>query len=326
MNTHELFLNFNSKIELADSKRAKLKKNRNALRDRVRKHFETKGWAKPRFHSQGSFVLNTNLNPIRKRTDSGDCLEEYDLDDGVYFICSEEERKQPSTYHTRLKNAVDGHATDVQDKTTCVRVIYADGHHIDLPSYWLEKEGDVPQLAHLSKGYIESDPKAFKEWVEEHFSASGNAEQLRRMIRYLKAWKNYRESENARVKIPSGFVLTILACEHFCPNDRDDVAFEQTLSAIKFALNEDFCCYRPTVPTHEDLLEEFSKEKLMSELNKLMNQVYNALNGVNQEDAATYWREVFGDRFPKGDSETKTAGDRSNNPMRVKVSRPWRSY
>ena len=98
MNTHKLFSDFNSIIQLKDSKIAKLKTNRNALRDRIRTYFKEHNWDAPRFYSQGSFSLGTNLNPIKKVTD-GDVKEEYDLDDGVYFICPKEERKEPVTYH-----------------------------------------------------------------------------------------------------------------------------------------------------------------------------------------------------------------------------------
>lgn len=322
MNTHALFLQFHEKIELTESKKLKLTQNRDALRDKIRGHFAEKGWAEPKFYSQGSFVLGTNLNPIKDE----DGREEYDLDDGVYFICPEEDRKQPSTYHTRIKNAVGEHTTKVQDKTTCVRVIYADGHHIDLPSYWLESDGDVPQLAHLSKGYIESDPQAFKFWVEEQFLASGNAEQLRRMIQYLKAWKDFRQTENAQVKIPSGFVLTILACDHFSANDGDDVSFAQMVEAITSALSDNFSCFRPTVPTDEDLLEGWDKDELICELARLALRANSAVNAVNEEDAALQWREVFGTRFPKGEGETENTTRFPDEPARIKVSRPWQSY
>ncbi len=86
MDTHNLFSDFNSQIKLSLSKISKLKSNRKALRDKIRAHFKEKTWDTPKFYSQGSFPLETNLNPIKKTTDDGDVKEEYDLDDGVYFI------------------------------------------------------------------------------------------------------------------------------------------------------------------------------------------------------------------------------------------------
>ncbi|WP_135604190.1 cyclic GMP-AMP synthase DncV-like nucleotidyltransferase [Methanococcoides sp. NM1] len=326
MNTHTLFLNFDSAVRLNDSKISKLKSNRKALRDKVSNYFKDNGWDTPNFYSQGSFPLKTNLNPIKKITDDGDVKEEYDLDDGVYFICPRSDRKEPSTYHDRIKKAVDDHAESVVDKNTCVRVVYADGHHIDLPSYWVEKNGDIPQLAHKSKGYIDSDPKAFKEWVDDNISNANSNGQLRRVIRHLKAWKNYRENKNSSLKLPSGFILTILACRNFSNNSRDDLAFKNTIESIKKALDLSFTCYRPTVPTNEELLASYSKDSTLEELRKLVSNAQGAIDSDCEKEASEYWRRTFGDRFPLGkeNSEISTQSD-SYSAIRTKVSSPWLS-
>ncbi|MDK2911651.1 MAG: hypothetical protein PWR29_608 [Methanolobus sp.] len=326
MNTHNLFLNFDSIIRLNDSKISKLKSNRKALRTRVSNYFKDNDWDIPNFYSQGSFPLNTNLNPIIKRTADGDVKEEYDLDDGVYFMCSELDRKEPATYHDRIKKAVEGHAESVIDKNTCVRVVYSDGHHIDLPSYWLEKEGDIPQLAHKSKGYIDSDPKAFKEWVDDNISNANSNGQLRRIIRYLKAWKNYRENQNSSLKLPSGFILTILACKNFSNEARDDLAFKNTVECVKNALDLSFTCYRPTVPTNEDLLDSYSKESILKELGKLVSNAQEAIDSDCEKEASEYWRQAFGDRFPLGkENDKKSTQSNSHSAIRTKVSPPWLS-
>jgi hypothetical protein len=324
MNTHNLFSDFDKTIRLNDSKMAKLKSNRKALRDKIRAHFKTNDWETPKFYSQGSFPLNTNLNPIKKTTSDGDVKEEYDLDDGVYFICQESDRKEPATYHDRIKKAVDGHADSVVDKTTCVRVIYADGHHIDLPSYWLEKDGNTPQLTHKSKGFIDSDPKAFKDWVDSKISNANSNGQLRRIIRYFKAWKDYRENKNTSLKLPSGFILTILACQNFSKNDRDDLAFKKTAEAIKTALKASFTCYRPTVPTNEELLQDYSKDTVLKELGDLINNAQEALDSDCEKKASDFWRKVFGDRFPLGNEKDDNSTKSTNSQItRTKVSAPW---
>lgn len=326
MNTHKLFVDFDKKIRLVDSKINKLKTNRKELRNKVRSYFKEKNWDTPKFYSQGSFPLNTNLNPIKKTTDDGDVKEEYDLDDGVYFICSESDRKESSTYHDRIKKSVDGHAESVIDKTTCVRVVYADGHHIDLPSYWLEKNGNTPQLAHKSKGYIDSDPKAFKDWVDKKISNANSNGQLRRIIRYLKAWKNYRENTNKSLKLPSGFILTILAYKHFKKNSGDDLSFKETSEAIQATLEYSFTCFRPTVPTNEDLLSDYSKGTVINELKTLTDNAQKALDSECEKEASEYWRKVFGDRFPLGKEKNEKAYSSTTQSNRTMVNSPWVSY
>ena len=109
MNTHNEFMEFNSKVRLLQSKRDKLKIHRKSLRQRIRDFFAGKEWQVPKFASQGSFPLKTNINPIRTTDESGDVIEEYDLDDGVYFVCSLDERETAGRYHSQILEAVGGH-------------------------------------------------------------------------------------------------------------------------------------------------------------------------------------------------------------------------
>lgn len=317
MNTHKLFEQFNRTIKLSDSKRQKLKNSRSALRGRIHKFFDEKGWKKPEFHPQGSFPLQTNLNPIRVE-ENGHIKEKYDMDDGVYFISSESDRKTPETYHSRIKKAVEGHASNIIDKNACVRVVYADGHHIDLPSYWLEDENSVPQLAHKSEGFIYSDPVEFMDWVEEKISETNSIGQLRRIIRYLKAWKDYRENKNSSLRLPAGFILTILACTHYKESDRDDLALCDTVEAITNELYWNFVCHRPTTPKGEELLGKYNAEKILLEFEGFARSAQRAIDSDCGEESSKYWRKEFGDRFP--------LGSKSKKSFRTNVERPWISF
>jgi hypothetical protein len=204
--------------------------------------------------------------------------------------------------------------------------MYTDGHNIDLPAYWIATEEDTPRLAHKSKGFIESDPKAFKAWVDDKISTANSNGQLRRMIRYFKAWKNYRENENSNLLLPSGFILTILVCTNFCKNDRDDLSFQQIADAIKNMLDTKFACYRPTIPTDEELLIDYSKDIVMNEMTSLLNNALKALESGCEKVTSEFWQKVFGDRFPLGkeedDDDNQTKKSKSD---RVVVSAPWLS-
>ena len=323
MNTHKLFKQYDGVIKLADSKKGKLKTNRKALREKIEKYFGEKCWGKPEFKSQGSFPLDTNLNPIKKTTEDGEDKEEYDLDDGVYVYSSEEDRKTTATYHKRIMDAVEGHAADEIDKTTCVRVVYADGHHIDLPCYWSVEKDDAPQLAHKSKGFIDSDPSEFKSWVDQKISNADSSGQLRRMIRYFKGWKNHREVTNSNLNLPSGFIWTILICENFVKDDRDDLAFKETLQKIKELLDSSYACYRPTTPSGEELLCNYPQNTVISELQKVYDNACAAIDSDCEEKSSDFWRKVFGERFPLG--KQKVAKEGRSIVSNSSVSAPWRS-
>jgi Second Messenger Oligonucleotide or Dinucleotide Synthetase domain len=317
-NCHNLFSEFNSTIKLADSKKKSLKKSRKSLRDKIRKYFdeEKKGEIKPKFTSQGSFVLDTIVEPIPKveENDVKKTLLNYDMDDGVYFIGDINERKSVQTYHIWIIDAIEGHTqTGLIDKNTCVRTEYADGHHIDMPIYFKE-EGKTPELAHKAKGWIESDPKAFQNWFEG------------KVVRYLKAWSNYRETQRTDKPMVSGFILTILAANHYCANDRDDIALKETLILIKAKLDASFICYRPTVPTNEDLLASYNhKDYFMECLQKFIDSASTALKEPNQKKSCEHWQKHFGDRFPcdlakDEDEEEKLSASFIST---ASASRPW---
>ena len=63
---HDLFLNYGSKLILTSARITSLKKSRKELRKKVDKYFDEnkKNEIKPKFYSQGSFVMETIINPI----------------------------------------------------------------------------------------------------------------------------------------------------------------------------------------------------------------------------------------------------------------------
>lgn len=198
----------------------------------------------------------------------------------------------------------------------------------------MEKEGDIPQLAHKSKGFIESDPQAFSNWVKEKLRLANQRQsgQLLRLIRFAKAWKNFRETQNSSLRLPSGFLLTILFCEEYVSADCDDTSLKRTLERIYSRLENKYECKRPTTPIDEDLLEKYSKDSFLPELMKFRDWATEA-NTLDCEKAASeFWRKCFGDRFPlgqeiKNDSNaTPLIAVQSTELKSVKPSRPYYAY
>jgi len=301
---HKEYHKFNKTIRLDDSKKESLIKSRNAVRKAIKSWFKNNkpDEIQPKFHSQGSMEMNTTINPIPETDGDGNELLKYDLDDGVYFIGEEDQRKGIETWHNWIFDAVDNHTNQPSiRKATCVRVVFADGHHIDLPIYFMEDES--PELAHKIKRWLESDPKAFYKWFND---AATKNPQLRKNIRFLKAWKNYRETQNTNLKLPSGFELTILATNNLVVDDNDDVAFLKTIKAIKASLDEKFECIRPTTPEGEDVFADYSdtrKSDFLTRLDNLISACEKASAETNTKAACEYLRKQFGDRFPLGKDE-----------------------
>lgn len=307
---HKEFTNFNKDIRLDANKKEGLIKSRRELRRKVKKWFQENkpNELQPKFASQGSFEMNTTINPIPTYDEDGNQQLRYDLDDGIYFIEIEggENRKPIQTWHDWVYNAVDPHTNqDTIRKTTCIRVVFADGHHIDLPIYY--KKEDLIELAHRSKSWIESDPKAFFQWFNELKNL-----QLERIVRYLKGWKDYRELNNSLLKLPSGFELTILAANNYVEDDNDDVAFRETIRKINNELNSfnGFKCIRPTTPEGEDVFKGYSesrKTNFLNTLSSLLKDLDKANEEVNFKKASEILiNNQFGNRFPLGEDKNES--------------------
>jgi hypothetical protein len=304
---HKEYISFNSEIKLNEPRKIKLKASRKEIRKKIRKWFsENKpDELQPKFYGQGSFEMNTIINPIPTEDENGNKCLKYDLDYGIYFIVDgvDNIRKAIETYHDWVYKSVENHTNQPpKRKNTCVRVVFADGHHIDLPIYY--KENEIPELAHKGKGWIESDPKEFFEWFN---NKAKNNQQLRRIVRYLKAWKDYRETSNTNLKLPSGFILTILAVNNYVDDDSDDQAFLETLQSIKADLDNNFECYRPTTPKDEDLFSEYletRKTDFLTNLANLIQACEKANDEENFKSASEHLRKQFGDRFPHGKDES----------------------
>src|SRR5690606_28090049 len=251
---------FDGVVKLTPSKKESLKTSSKNLRTRIQNWFKENKpkELQPKFHSQGSMKMNTSINPIVEYDEEGNKLYKYDLDDGIYFVEKEGENNRQSidTWHDWVFQSVDGYTSKTPiRKTTCIRVVFSDGHHIDLPIYYNDEE---IELAHRSKGWILSDPKAFYQWFNNEKKEKFRLEAI---VRCLKAWKNFRENKNSNLKLPSGFELTILATNNYVDKDNLDDAFRLTVKAILETLNEKFECFRPTTPDDEDLFQSYSQTR-----------------------------------------------------------------
>lgn len=289
---HKEFTTFHGQIALTYRKKEYLRKSRDVIRDRIRKYFrDNLKVALPKFHGQGSYAMGTIINPLD---------DEFDIDDGVYLQHldknDDSEWPTPETVHRWLVNATDGHTKEKPiDKRTCVRVQYAGQYHIDLPIY-AKLYNDFLLAEKGAKGWHRSDPKALTEWFIENVKQHG--EQLRRIVRYLKAWANFQSGR--RGKMPSGLILTVLAARNFLPNERDDVSFADTACAISSAVNFVFCVYNP-VDSYEDLtarLTDEQKARFQEVISELASDAAIAVDADDREEAYKLWKRQLGDRFP----------------------------
>lgn len=315
-NCHPQFVDFNSIISLTDDRKKKLKTSRKELRDLVKKDFEEnhEGEILPKFSAQGSSEMKTGINPIvRVISEQGQekRVTKYDTDDGIYFIGQLKDRKSVYVYHTWIWDAVNGHTgIPPVDKNTCVRTLFSDGHHIDQPIYFFDKDANMhPWLAHKKHDWILSDPQEFYQWLNNHAEKN---EQLRRLVKYLKAWCDYQNFEDNSKKMPTGFIMTIWAVDNFCANDRDDVALKNTLDQIHYKLAINFQCLRPTTPMYENVMDGYSYQTyFMDKLKAFVDVAKQAVNETNPKNACYKWQKHLGSRFSCSTARDEDDGAKS---------------
>jgi len=317
-NCNEIFTHYNKVIRLSEDNRNKLIIVRDSLRERMKKGFMVipdKNGHELDFQSQGSFVMDTIITPIS---------DDFDLDDGVYFqgALSREKRQKPEVFHDWVKKSIGEYdkVEKIEDKATCVRVKYKDGFHIDIPIYYADNFV-APDLANTKQGWMVSSPVEFIAWFEEKAKSGFEkaylyerlkyAEpyekwlsdvrkkdtQLRRIVRYLKAWGDTKKDD-----MPPGIIMTILAAENFCENERDDIALRDTLISIKGWLERNnYKCPRPTTPEGEDLFESMKINEInyfKNALSSFVTSANQAIESNNQKEACLKWQQHLGYRFP----------------------------
>lgn len=297
-NLHNDFTKFNSTIKLSTGRKERINTSREAVRKRIRNYFTNElGVTQPKFHTQGSFAINTALNPLDDN--------QVDLDDGMYLTHLKEDPSEwisPQEAHDLVKEAVSGHTQDeVEDKPSCVRVVYRSFYHLDLPIYVLH-EGKA-MLAHTKEDrWIHSDAKEFRDW----FYSSRKDEQTSRIIRYLKAWRDYTGVDLKSIAI------TVFVIQFFrYTSDRDDLTLRDTVANGLKIIERDRSLYEPVAP-EKDLWGEYSKKKmdvLLDAFRQLHLDVSDAIEASSSERAGAILKEVFGDRFPdppkSGNSKAK---------------------
>lgn len=314
---------------------------RNCLRSGIPRVLSANGYSEdvpqPRFFTQGSWAYKTLNSPARDLqqadVDDGCYLP-------LSFVS---QTKRPSTATTVFFAAAEEALMPlveekqwklVTDKPTCIRIVIADYAHIDIPLYaipdeefvllkasmeqygfdsiseavlrseqdtWTALPADKVLLAHRECNWMPSDPRPVKEWFLGEVDAKG--EQFRRVVRYLKAFRDWQWPSGG----PSSILLMAAAAPLFEKRDRrDDLALLDVVAALPARL-------RAGVNNPVDDAESLTTRlgyagveeaaKAFEEFEKVLR---GAIDAGSSSQACIWMQSEFGPRFP-------------NEPTRVKV-------
>lgn len=269
------------------------------------------------YFNQGSYDLATGVEPLPE--------EDYDIDVGIIFNFPKSAYK-PVEVKEWVYKALNTGSRTVEIKRPCVRVQYhyngAKWFHIDLAIYSVDKDYWGNESNHIAKGFIGSsedkkiwelsEPFRLKELLKSKITDSSDREQFRRVIRYLKRWKDYNFSSTVAGR-PTGIALTA-CCYNLFMAQKDYIysfytyqyndlrALQNVVSGIigMFAWNNQISVKLPVQP-YNDLFEKMSTNQMTSMKTKLItlrDTLSYAANEFYPSNACARLQKVFGDDFP----------------------------
>ncbi|GHV06607.1 hypothetical protein FACS189485_15410 [Spirochaetia bacterium] len=329
---------FIKKITPDNEQTAKIIEAKNKIRDYLRveiaKAIKIKAniIVAPRFLSQGSAVYKTRNKPCSVPP------QQMDHDLGCYLpLTIVKETGRPITAAQTFFDIVDSSLEQLvrnehwvridMRKKTCSRVIIDNEIHIDVPLYsipdtefetirenmdstalfsnsirksidnWTALDSSKVLLAHRTQGWKESDPRELNDYFRKTFQEKGD--QLRRISRYLKAWRDFNWSDGG----PSSIYLMIMADEILSAEvpERDDLALLNTLSGIYERLIDDsFQVRNPTDSKEIIEISDTDRDKLKKISAQFKNDLDAAIknSSISDEDACKLIRKHLGGRFP----------------------------
>lgn len=294
----------------------------------------------PRFFTQGSWAYKTlnspaHLPPQQSDVDDGAYLpisflkgsKRPSAASAIFFAAAEE------ALHRLVETKRSENWKLVTDKPTCIRIEISAIAHIDIPLYsipddeyqtleraaytygydslmdavnvrradsWTTLPSGEVLLAHREEDWIASDPRPLKDWFVDEVEAKG--EQLRRVVRYLKAFRDWQWRNGG----PSSILLMAIAAPLFTKMDRrDDLALLEVLKGLPAALRKGVS---NPVNDDESLSGRLPADELEAAAEKFeMFEDYlnGAVNASDQTTACNWMISMFGPRFP-------------NRPTRIK--------
>lgn len=327
------FESFHESIKLSDGSEI-LREKRDIIVKRLTDKMPEAAKSYTRFN-QGSYAMKTGIKPLDGN---------YDIDLGLFFEMAKDDVKTPVEAKKWVYDALVGHTASVIMKQPCVTVTYTAGYHIDVTIYASKNDdGKVylakGKLASSSENYSwdESNPKELISKIREKYTDHQDRKQFRRLVRYLKRWKDFQFKDSAYGK-PTGIALTSMIYHYMAVKTeiidafsgekkyRDGDALIHLLEVFLLTFTTKweekdgklveypYAEIKLPVAPYPNLLQKMSLNQIKvfkEKLEKLRDCLLDAKAEVDISDGATILRKQFGDDFPV---PSKDPGKRANAP------------
>lgn len=340
------FLEFHDNIKLGVfDENAKLRDKRDKVIKKIKtgieNYFKEKDMAIPSldFFDQGSYKIGTGINPENN---------DYDIDEGVIFDLKKEDYDDPVEFKIIIRDIMlDYTSIPPQIKHPCVTITYSENkepaYHVDLPVYLKSTFGEL----FLARGkefskkenkyWEEADPKGLNDYIINKFKDEDRT-QFRRVVRYLKKWKDICFSTSGN-QAPPSIGLTLDAAELFSPYKTynyitskseyvDLYALKAFVNALKNSFNYvyDYELEKHVHTIRHDLpvkpytnvykkMSNTQMENFYKEISDLSDNLEESYIDSDPHTACKRLTKYFGDLFPVPEStETRYQASKSHGP------------
>ena len=170
---------------------------------------------------QGSMAMHTVVQNDKR---------DYDIDVAVVFekdnLGGLGARAVRNMVANALRRKAGQFAEEPEIKTSCVRIKYQDGYHVDFAVYRRYLENGKYQYEHAGAEWSKRGIRAVEDWFKDETVEKGG--DLRKVIRLSKMFCRSREAWD----MPSGLLQTVLCAEQLDRHERIDEQFYYTMEAI----------------------------------------------------------------------------------------------
>ena len=303
----------NIKLTREDDAYKRARDRDDSITKAIKESFKKEGYSVTSDFIQGSFAMGTAINPL-----SGD----HDIDRAL-VIDEEPAPTNPVTpKKTALKVLEERGFKNARIKMPCVTADYAsDNVHIDFPIY--KSTSTEHYLAEgkansdeVHRKWSISDPKGLVDWVTDSRLYGDAADkkqfQYRRLVRYMKRWRDHKFSANVCEKIYS-IGLTVMMKQSFVISINQD-GFADDLSSLRCTIEKILIAgyfrnmgndrYKVSVPLPvapwTDIFSGSSEDTGTQFRNKLVNmkdKLIEAEGLENVREQSKILNNLFGDDF-----------------------------
>lgn len=277
MSIQSQFEKFNEKIRLDFESKKELKEKRDIIINKLKSAAQF-----PKFEefNQGSYALFTGVTPEEN--------EEYDIDVALIFSKNKDDF-EPIDLKNKIEQILKNH-TDLgaEIKKPCVTITYKKNgeprFHVDLVTYLYQDKDNLSSQLYIAKGknkaeqkWEKADPKGLVTYINDKIEVGKKRDQFRRIVRYLKKWRNQKFSNTGHANPPS-IGLTLIVVDLFIYNKANDLVV--LINSIQNILDK--FMYREKNEKGRDLYSIF--QALPPELGFEYNNIFERMTLVQMTD------------------------------------------